>query len=387
MKKGTVMAAAAVCAAVVLGGCGKKEAPLCSVLVVSGDADEAESQANDAITRGMAAYASENGYRSEVFTAATGSGEALDDQFAEAVDEKAMYIFAAGSDMEEAVYRAQGKGEDARFVIFEGAPRVSEEYEAQIGSNTVSVMFDRGDLGFLTGYAAVRNGYRSLAYIAGEETDESVNAYNGFVSGAAYAASELGVSDSVTVFHENAGTDELTPRRMTDALSLYGSGVELIATDVPEIAEAVVEAAAQEDGAVATVGFDGRAGSDLVVFAAVPEYEETTEVLLQSFDQNNGFTGGKTVLCGAKANAVGLSADYGSLASLTEDEIAGALEDLKSGAASVGNPAASGISIEEASPVAGDPEAGVNGVIDSESEAAEEAESGSLSAENSADGS
>ena len=362
-----------IAAAVLLAGCGSSGSMFAAM--VYGPSQEASSKTSD-IRTAIESYGESHGYEVKFYTAASDSETAYRDQFDEASDEGARYVFAIGEEMSTAVYDAQNAHHGTSYIYFDGLPRPGEEYEAQIRKNTVCISFEKDELGFLAGYMAVKAGMRSLVFMSGEETEEDEIYFNGFMAGVNYAASSLGVTD-VTVGHEISGSDLLTPRRMTDAVSYYQGGADFIVTDAKGIAEAVAKAAEQEEKTAAAIGFDASGLSSSFIYSVLPDYKTAASVILQLLD-DSGFEGGTSMLCGSQAGAIELKADYASLTSFSQEDVSACLKALADGSASTEDTASAGITAQELLPVSGSASAGIGGLgLDNHSGGSESTPEGS----------
>ena len=257
------------------------------------------------------------------------------------------------------------------------------------------VAYDASQMGFVAGYAAVKDGMRNVTVMTGSADSASVAALTGFVNGVGYAAAELGVgTDTITLNREYAGSRDLTPMRMADALKLYGAGTQLIVTDVENIATAVEQAASDAGAKVATVGFDAASDSDAVLFSVIPDHAGSVEWLQKQITDNRGWKGGSTVTCGAKQNGIEMASSYKGFSSYTASDTDSILKALADGKAVAyqsdtdsktesGSAAASAsmrgltaqgaaVTITDTQPAAGNPQSGI-GFTDSTPGTAESA--------------
>ena len=61
-------------------------------------------------------------------------------------------------------------------------------------ADTVSILYQEEQAGFLAGYAVVKDGYTKLGYIGGMDVPAVIRFGYGFIQGAEYAAQEMGTS-------------------------------------------------------------------------------------------------------------------------------------------------------------------------------------------------
>ena len=127
-----------------------------------------------------------------------------------------------------------------------------------------------------------------------------------------------------------------------------------------------------------------------MVSSVVPDYEGTVRYLLDSFEHSKGFEGGRSLLCGAKEQAIGFCADDSRLRAFSVDGSAGILEALADGTAGSGLPGQEdgeqeetavtedySFVVNEVQPVTPDPEAGMTEAVSPD--AAQSAEAGTAS--------
>ena len=388
-----LLAVTALCAAA-LGGCGSDPNAIHVGLVTAPEGPSGSAETSD-IASGIESYAADTSFNTRVYTASSDSEESYKIQFDAAEADKTAYVVSAGTQMEEAVYQAQNAHKKQKFLFFDGQPRASQDVESTIRENTECVEISKADMGFLAGYTAVTDGYRNLLYFTGEQTPDKKEAFDGFVRGVEYAMEEHGLPEgNVSVSLEVAGSDALTPLRMTDAKKQYEAGVDLILTDTPGIAEAVSQAASLSGSYLATIGFDAVGSLSRVLFSTVPDRADLVEYLLKSFDSSSGnFKGGEVVSCGGKERAVNLKADYSQFRSFTEAACQNILDAMAEGIAS-GGAADSGegtesgesaavpssISVKEVTPVPADANAGLGSAAAAPAESAADEAAGATEA-------
>ena len=79
-------------------------------------------------------------------------------------------------------------------------------------------------MGFLAGYAAVKDGMTKLGYMGGMAVPSVVKYGYGFVQGAEYAAQERGMADgSIELMYNYTGGFDATPEAQNQAASWYNN--------------------------------------------------------------------------------------------------------------------------------------------------------------------
>jgi basic membrane protein A len=276
--------------------------------------------------------AADAGYISRVYVAADNTEEALEDVFKQVSDDKIKLAVAYGEDMEIPVWNAQKNHRKVKFALIDGIPKKAEGESDEIRDNTLCAFAAYEDMGFLAGYAAVKNGSRKLAFIAGEKNDLNIRYAGGFVQGCMTAASEMSLgNDAVKITGVYSGSDELTPLRMSDALNLYGDGAEIIFTVGENIGTAVGRAASVKNMPFISGGADLRADNATCLFSVIPSYAGISRAIIRDFEGDKTFRGGETVSYGIADDSVELAIDYSDLTALTQGDIDSVVARIKSG--------------------------------------------------------
>ncbi len=380
--------AAVLAAGLLAAGCGKKTADPDAVhYALVTDSAGITNGAVSELSAGMELAAQAGAFRTQIYPAAADSEEALKDAFDAAATDKAAYVLCQGKGMEKALGSAQAAHKNTRYIIFDGVPISASGKTEEIRSNTMCVSFDKASMGFLVGYAVVKEGIRQVGYMTSSpDSADSIAYQTGFLNGAGYAQQVLGLdAGSVTILREYAMTDKLSPMRMMDAGRLYDSGAEIIVTDTENFLPAIKRAAADRGGRMGSIGFNPGDGS--VVIASGENREGAAEWLLKSLEADSkAFPGGDILNAGAMQNGVKLSVDYSSLTAFTETDMQHVTEAMSGGNAEItgtpdenGTPgltsAGSMVTVQEFAPVTPDPEAGLHTETPVQ-QAASEAETG-----------
>lgn len=139
------------------------------------------------------------------------------------------FIVTPGFKFETAIFNAQTRYPDAKFVILDGAPQ-DGQYNYSIAENTVAIYFAEHQAGFLAGIAAaseLKEG--ALGFIGGMEIP-AVQKFNwGFQQGIAYANTNLGTNmtlEESNVIYE--GSFDNVPAGQQLAAQMFDKGVKAI---------------------------------------------------------------------------------------------------------------------------------------------------------------
>ena len=324
----TFLLAGVMCAS--LAACGDSaDTPRYAVTLIH---DPAAGSREAMVQAAVEQSAADAGYISRVYVAEDNTEEALEDVFKQASDEKIKLAVAYGKDMEIPVWNAQKNHRKIKYALIDGVPRKAEGEDEEIRDNTLCAVAAYEDMGFLAGYAAVKNGSRKPAFIAGEKNELNVRYTGGFIQGCVAAASEMNLgNDAVTITGVYSGSDELTPLRMTDALKLYGDGADIIFTVGENIGIAVGRAASVKNMPFISGGADLRESNATCLFSVVPSYEGIGKAIIRDFEGDKTFRGGEKVYYGIADDSVELAIDYSDMNALTQGDIDAVTARIKSG--------------------------------------------------------
>ena len=256
------------------------------------------------------------------------------------------FIVTPGFKFETALFQAQDKYTDAKFVIIDGSPnngKYGEERVEKVGDNTVAVFFAEHESGFLVGVAAaleLKTG--ELGFIGGMEIP-AVQKFNwGFQQGIKYANENLGTNMSLkaeNVIYE--GTFDNVAGGGQLAATMYDRGVKAIFTaaggvGVGAINEAKTRGTKGEDVWVIGVDVDQyedgvmENGKSIILTSAVKKIDEASFDMIK--DELDGkFPGGKTLIFDAKTDGIGIPAKNPNLSKETTDKVDDILSQIKEG--------------------------------------------------------
>lgn len=177
----------------------------------------------------------------------------------DAVDNGAKVVVTPGFNFSGALYQAQEKYPDVKFVTIDFEPQKDGSGETKVGDNTVSYLFSEQESGYVAGYAA---------------------------------AKEMNVN--VDVNYTYTGTFSESPDIKSKASSWYAGGTEVIFSCGGQICNSIF-AAGQEAGKY-TIGVDtDQSGdSDTVITSALKDVKGATIEALNAYKKDK-FQGGKTV--------------------------------------------------------------------------------------------
>ena len=204
MKKLLALALAVVLALSVFAGCaaGGKKAELALITDI-GTIDD--KSFNQGAWEGLVKYAEEKGISHQYYQPTEKSTTAYLESIDQAVKNGAKVIVTPGFLFEEPVYIAQDQYPDVTFILIDGNPH-DADYNYKTADNCVGITYAEEQVGFLAGYAAVKDGMTKLGYMGGMAVPAVVKYGYGFVQGAEYAAQELGMADgSIELMYNYTG--------------------------------------------------------------------------------------------------------------------------------------------------------------------------------------
>ena len=263
-------------------------------------------------------------------------------------DTEYKFIVTPGFKFETAIFNAQAKYPDAKFVIIDGSPNDGQG-NSLVAENTVSIFFAEHEAGFLSGLAAaLQLKEAELGFIGGMEVS-SVQRFNwGFQQGITYANENLGTNVSIkeeNVVYSGSFTDAALGQQL--AAQMYDRGVTAIfqsaaATGNGVITEAKQRAALGENVWVIGVDldqyedgiYDEANGKSVILTSAVKKINNASFDMIEAAI-NDQFPGGKTLVYSVNNNGVGIPEKNPNLDSSVVETVNEILEKMKNGEVTV----------------------------------------------------
>jgi basic membrane protein A and related proteins len=251
------------------------------------------------------------------------------------------FIVAPGFKFETAIFKAQDKYKDAKFVILDGNPHAGD-FKPVVKDNTVAIFFAEHESGFLAGVAtAVELKEGEAGFIGGMEIP-AVQKFNwGFQQGVKYANDNLGTNISIKA--ENViyqGSFDNVAAGGQIAAQMYDRGVDVIfaaagGVGVGAINEAKTRAKAGEK--IWIVGVDSDQYADgiyegeksAILTSAMKKLDVVTFDLIKR-ELDGKFPGGETLTYDAKNDGIGLPEKNPNLSEETIAKVKEAFDKIKS---------------------------------------------------------
>ncbi len=223
-----------------------------------------------------------------------------------AVKGGAKIVVTPGYLFEVAVYQAQTKYPDVKFILLDGEPHTADYATFETKSNVASVMYAEEQSGYLAGYAAVKDGYTKLGFMGGMAVP-AVQAFGyGYLQGAEAAANELGVN--VDVKYHYTGNFEENDTNKATAKTMFEGGTEVIFACGGSVGKSVMSAADEAKKFVIGVDVDQRYDSATVVTSATKGLGSSVVQVLEAIYKTNTWDtfGGNKTYFNAANEGVGL---------------------------------------------------------------------------------
>ncbi|WP_291649227.1 BMP family ABC transporter substrate-binding protein [Clostridium sp.] len=252
------------------------------------------------------------------------------------------FIVTPGFKFETAIFKAQEKYKDAKFVILDGNPH-NGDFNPVVAENTVAIFFAEQEAGFLAGVAAslqLKEG--ELGFIGGMEIP-SVQKFNwGFQQGVKYANENLNTKMNIKA--ENVvyqGTFDNVAAGQQLAATMFDNGVKAIFTaaggvGVGAIKEAKDRAGKEEEAWIIGVDVDQYADGiykddkSIILTSAMKKIDTATFDMIK--DELDGkFQGGKTLMFDAKNDGIGLPKENPNLSKETTEKVDEIFNQIKEG--------------------------------------------------------
>lgn len=252
------------------------------------------------------------------------------------------FIITPGFKFETAIYNAQEKYTDAKFIILDGSPNDGKDNYV-VANNTVAIYFAEEQGGFAAGVAAaVELQTGDLGFIGGMELP-AVQKFNyGFQQGIAYANEKYGTN--VTIKEENivySGSFSDTALGQQLAAQMYDRGVKAIFAAAGGVGTGVITEAKTRvvnGEEVWVIGVDSDQYADgiyegdksIILTSAIKKINEAAYQMIEA-ELNDKFPGGQTLKFDATNDGIGIPVENPNLSDETVAKVNEVLEAIKNG--------------------------------------------------------
>lgn len=224
----------------------------------------------------------------------------------------AQIVVTPGYLFETAVYEAQTLYPDVKFVLIDGEPHTPDYATYETKANTLNILFDEHEVGFLAGYVAVKSGkFTNLGFFGGMSVPAVQRFGIGYIAGAYYAADQMEITITFTADHyEYLGSFAPTPDAQSKASAWYSAGVQAIFAAAGGAGSSAMSAAEEQtDKWVIGVDADQSGDSTSVITSALKGVGEAAIAALEDF-YGNTWVGARTISLGAAEGGVALPDDF-----------------------------------------------------------------------------
>lgn len=288
----------------------KEETTMLSLVTDFGNVDD--KSFNEGSWNGVVSFAERNGFEKNFYRALYDADSERTKAFEQAVDEGADVVVCPGSEFQNVVYEVQDKYKNSILLI--DTEVRDEKGNIAIGENVHCIVYKEEEVGYLAGYAAVKEGYRKLGFLGGIDYDAVKRFGYGYAQGIDAAAKELGLDKSqVELKYTYAGGFEPTEEIANNMKKWYEDGTEVIFSCGGSILHSVITAAEEDEKRkIIGVDVDQSNESPQIIFSAMKGLEESVENALIKLKDNKWKwpkdMAGKATKVGVKEGCVRLSA-------------------------------------------------------------------------------
>ncbi len=265
---------------------------------------------NQGTWEGIEKYAKETGKTYKYYRPTEVTTDAYVAAIDLAVQGGAKIVVTPGYLFEPAIYVAQDKYPEVKFVLIDGNPNDGDWSAGapnyKINPNVYSIFFAEQQAGFLAGYAAVKDGNTKLGFMGGMAVPAVVRFGYGYVQGCEVAAKELGLAkDAVQIMYHYTGGFDATPEVQTLAASWFTSGSQVIFGCGGKVGNSVFAAAEANNGKAIGVDVDQSFESPTVITSAMKGVGNAAYAALTDF-YGNKFKGGVSETLDIQVDMIGL---------------------------------------------------------------------------------
>ncbi|NCB01595.1 MAG: BMP family ABC transporter substrate-binding protein [Spirochaetia bacterium] len=265
------------------------------------------------------------------------------------------FIITPGFKFETAIFEAQDKWKDAKFVILDGEPHSADYSVFRIEDNVVGVYWAEQESGFLAGVAAalqIKKG--EFGFIGGMEIP-AVQKFNwGFQQGIKYANANLGTT--IALKAENViyqGSFDNVAAGQQIAASMYDKGVNVIfaaagGVGVGAINEAKARATAGKSVWIIGVDVDQYPegllpnGKSIILTSAMKYLDRASYDMIKA-ELAGTFPGGEVLRLNAANDGIGIPVKNPNLSDEVQAQVAAMYQKLKSGEVKVADTQVAGL--------------------------------------------
>lgn len=288
---------------------------------------------NQGSWEGVKKYGDEKGVSYKYYKSAEATTDAFQETIELAIEGGAKVIVCPGYLFETPIYNMQTVYPDVKFILIDGQPNDGNGTYAT-AENTMAVLYQEDQAGFLAGYAAVKDGYTKLGFMGGMALPAVIRYGYGYLAGAEYAAQELGVD--VAVNYTYTGAFEATPEAQSMAAGWYNAGTEVIFGCGGAVGNSVMAAAEANSGKSIGVDVDQSSESATVITSAMKMLANSVYAAV-SVAYDGTFAGGVTTTFDIKNDGVGIAMETAQWNQFTQEDYDAIYAKLVAGEITIDN--------------------------------------------------
>ena len=290
---------------------------------------------NQGAWEGLSKYAKENNISYKYYQPKEAGTNAYVETIELAIRGGAKLVVCPGYLFEEPVYIAQEKYPDVHFVLLDGEPHNVDYSNYKTASNTMPILYQEDQAGFLAGYAAVKDGNTKFGFMGGMAVPAVIRFGLGYVQGIDIAAREEGINCEVV--YNYTGQFAATPEAQSMAASWYNNGTQVIFGCGGAVGNSVMSAAEgknQQEGSfvakVIGVDVDQYSESDTVITSAMKMLANSVYDAV-TFFYNGTFKGGQTTVFNVNNNGVGAAMEHNKFDKFSQSDYDALYSKLQNG--------------------------------------------------------
>lgn len=288
---------------------------------------------NQGSWEGIKKYGDEKGVSYKYYKSAEATTDAFQETIELAIEGGAKVIVCPGFLFETPIFNMQTAHPDVKFILIDGQPNDGNGTYTT-AENTMAVLYQEDQAGFLAGYAAVKDGYTNLGFMGGMALPAVIRYGYGYLAGAEYAAQELGVD--VNVNYTYTGAFEATPEAQSMAAGWYNAGTEVIFACGGAVGNSVMAAAEANSGKVIGVDVDQSSESATVITSAMKMLSNSVYAAV-SAAYDGTFAGGETTTFNITNDGVGIAMETAQWNQFTQGDYDAIYAKLVAGEITIDN--------------------------------------------------
>ena len=290
---------------------------------------------NQGAWEGLTKYATENGISYKYYQPQEAGTYAYLETIELAIEGGAKLVVCPGYLFEEPVFLAQEKYPNVNFVLLDGEPHNADYSDYRTANNTMAVLYQEDQAGFLAGYSATKDGNTKFGFMGGMAVPAVIRFGLGYVQGIEEAAKELGVN--CEVMYNYTGQFQATPEAQSMAAAWYSAGTQVIFGCGGAVGNSVMSAAErkneQEGSFVAKVigvDVDQYSESNTVITSAMKMLANSVYDAVSWYYQGM-WKGGSTTVFNVQNDGVGAAMDHAKFDTFTRSEYDAVYKRLQNG--------------------------------------------------------